>query len=494
MNLLKVLDDFIGVPWTDSITQLYELDDVYETHRKHKAMTESCLVLCITPSSTILPMDVMMNEIIGYAMNDNCCEGDTTFTLKCRNGIKLQELSIPLSKYCTGRDLKRIALTMTEYVFPNAEDETTFRHMRVLYVSKGNSRNALPVLDLYDSASVEDCNSQSSIFFVYWITSNPCELTLKLSPVFLKLVDSGKMMSWNAPHDSTVADMKEYVAKKEGYPLHWVIGMIEGATMCDTMYLADCGVQSTSTINILFRSPLQSTTHLHFRFRDPLSISPVFPSSITYDDSLKVDGLTLHDDFGPLEVKGKTTLMNNVILEFSRSVVNPMFYAMPTQKDASHKYCETWNVNLQVTHQGVRYSIPYSCFHGEVTRHTLLYSILSTINDYLHSKHPHVLGGSGVVTPLMLRLVRKGRGGEGCVYDDTITGDASLVVADAPNDFQLEVLPYEVRCLDEGVALMPSTPLRHRVLGMVCVVKARGVYVVGRPVQNKVPEDRTIPP
>eukprot|EP00759_Apiculatamorpha_spiralis_P054744 PhF_6_TR7023/c0_g2_i12/m.10488 len=324
----------------------------------------------------VLPMDVMMSDIIGYAVNNHsdAYHGPFSVTIKYQNGSQRQTLSIPLSKYCTGRDLKRIGFTMTD-VFPKAgpEDEAhgILSNIRVLYPTKGNEVSFAPVLDLLDNETLEECGyfqqCPTKTIYVTWINGNQTEPLL----VCLKLLRT--TLQWTAPPFTKIADLKEYIANHEGYSDScFLVTFFFGEPMHDTMYLTDYGVQRESTIHVLNRCPMPKAAQPHFEFGlDKKKINAMlFPTRIAYDVAMNIDGLTLQDDFGPLEVISTHVKMNSHnnksqnICEFSRPVVNPMFFATSTnEKDPQHKYCETWNVNLQVTHQGVRYSIPYSCFH-----------------------------------------------------------------------------------------------------------------------------------
>eukprot|EP00759_Apiculatamorpha_spiralis_P054778 PhF_6_TR7029/c0_g1_i1/m.10523 len=137
--------------------------------------------------------------------------------------------------------------------------------------------------------------------------------------------------------------------------------------------------------------------------------------------------------------------------------------------------CEIFTTNLNVMYDGVFHSIPYYPPSGQAMRYRLLYSMLCAIWQHLKARKAI----ASHVTPFMLRL-------RDVENDMNNLCDESFIAATGvhKNNFVVDVLPYEVHCEREDDVCFSQTPLRHRALGMVCLIRVRNVFVVGHPKNN----------
>eukprot|EP00759_Apiculatamorpha_spiralis_P054787 PhF_6_TR7029/c0_g3_i3/m.10532 len=327
--------------------------------------------------------------------------------------------------------------------------------------------------ELFDDETIEELSCMPSVdalqVYVIWV-SLPGMLTKPMPSVYIK--SHHRTYCWDVPPNATVHDIQNVMGHTTLDPHTMLMCVFCGQLMYYDMYLADYGVDESNTIMVALRNTRKLNDMLNFTY-SPSHVS-LFPNEVLLAEDTVV--LQFHDDFGVIEPTSKSLCTDNdkmFRITFPRPVVNVTLKTMLDSVEC-FRYCEIVTTKLNVMYDGVLRIIPYSPPSGQGMRYRLLYSILCAVCQHL-KEHTAL---DSHVTPFMLRL----RDADKDTHN--LCDESFIAAAGVPNDFVVDVLPYEVSCERENDVCISQTPMRHRGLGMVCVIRARNVIVLGHPKNN----------
>eukprot|EP00759_Apiculatamorpha_spiralis_P053876 PhF_6_TR651/c0_g1_i4/m.936 len=475
-TVLTMLDEFQGIPWNDHLAQIYESETVFESHRKRKAITENCLVLYYAETLHV-PMDAIMDEILGYASDEYCVAATTTLQVVVRySNIKhIQE--VPVGDHFTGLRIKYLAFKSTPEAFQKGTN-IQFDDLRDAQLICCLKTDEVTQYEIHDDETLQECrclnlqNHERYRMTLILPLSLADSLAMKTEMKITLITRRTGHMLWNTNTNATITDMERFIEDFEPNRAQILKFIFSGEMLqivSTDMRLVDYGIVDGSTVQAVRSAPSSSNTaipRMTYNTYANYYEHDMFPRFARTNESLS-HVVRAEDVFGCVAFK----MSGGQMIEFERPVVNPVLLS----SNSSFLFeASSWDVTILVKceHDGSERVVQYICSPGSVTRHTLLYDILKTISDNTHITE----------TPLMLRLLHNG---------ETIVDDAQFVRRQIKmRVFSVDVLPYQIS--PSECPLISHVPLHHRVLGMVCVVKVRSVFVLGRVVRNKPSSKRAL--